>query len=55
MAGLLGAYDRLLQRSPLLVKTVTSAVLFGAGDVLSQKLEGKEVRSFSLQMQASAI
>lgn len=44
MAGLLAAYDRALQRSPLLVKTLTSAALFGAGDVLSQKLEGKEVR-----------
>lgn len=42
MASLLAAYDRALQRSPLLVKTLTSATLFGAGDLLSQKLEAKE-------------
>lgn len=30
------------QRRPILVKTATSAVLFGLGDVMSQKLEGKK-------------
>jgi hypothetical protein len=41
MAGLMRAYDRALNSSPLLTKTVTSFVLFGVGDVMSQKLEGK--------------
>ena len=36
-----GAYIRLLETRPLLTKVVTSTVLFGAGDALSQSLEGK--------------
>jgi hypothetical protein len=36
----LAAYDRVLQRRPILVKTLTSAALFGLGDLMSQKLEG---------------
>ena len=35
------AYTRALERHPLLTKVVTSTVLFGAGDLMSQKLEGK--------------
>ena len=35
------AYTRALERAPLLTKVVTSTVLFGAGDFMSQKLEGK--------------
>jgi protein Mpv17 len=35
----LRAYDQLLAKRPVLIKSVTSAVLFGAGDVLSQKLD----------------
>ncbi len=31
-----------MQRRPLLVKTVTSAALFGLGDFMSQKLEKKQ-------------
>ena len=35
------AYTRALERAPLLTKVVTSTVLFGAGDFMSQKLEGR--------------
>jgi hypothetical protein len=35
------AYTRALERAPLLTKVLTSTVLFGAGDFMSQKLEGK--------------
>ena len=35
------AYTRALERHPLLTKVITSTVLFGAGDLFSQKLEGK--------------
>jgi hypothetical protein len=35
------AYTRALEKHPLLTKVVTSTVLFGAGDLMSQKLEGK--------------
>lgn len=45
MAQLLAAYDRVLQRRPIVVKTLTSAALFGLGDAMSQKLEGKDVRA----------
>lgn len=45
----LALYDRALQRRPLLTKTLTSAALFGLGDALSQKLEGKEVRIYLAQ------
>ncbi len=31
------------QKSPIVVKTLTSAALFGLGDFMSQKLEGKEL------------
>ncbi len=31
-----------MQRSPIIVKTLTSAALFGLGDLMSQKLEKKE-------------
>ena len=41
MASLFAAYSRALERAPLLTKVVTSTVLFGAGDFMSQKLEGK--------------
>jgi protein Mpv17 len=34
------AYDRALTRRPLVVKTLTSAAMFGLGDFMSQKLEG---------------
>jgi hypothetical protein len=44
----LAAYDRVLQRRPILVKTLTSATLFGLGDLMSQKLEGA-VRPRSLE------
>ena len=36
------AYIRALETRPVLTKTLTSAVLFGAGDFMSQKLEGKD-------------
>jgi hypothetical protein len=36
------AYTRALERHPLLTKVATSTVLFGAGDFMSQKLEGKQ-------------
>ena len=36
----LRAYDALLQKSPILTKTLTSAALFGLGDAIAQKLEG---------------
>ena len=36
---LLRAYDRALTAAPILTKTITSAVLFGAGDCLSQEIE----------------
>ncbi len=35
------AYSRALERHPLATKMLTSSVLFGAGDFMSQKLEGK--------------
>ena len=35
------AYIRALNTRPILTKTVTSAVLFGAGDFMAQKIEGK--------------
>ncbi len=35
------AYDRALQSSPVITKTLTSVVLFAAGDVMAQKLEGR--------------
>jgi hypothetical protein len=31
------------QKNPITVKTLTSAVLFGLGDFMSQKMEGKEL------------
>lgn len=40
--NILRAYDAAINRNPILVKSLTSAVLFGAGDFLSQKLEGKK-------------
>ena len=46
----LAAYDRALQRSPLVVKTLTSAALFGLGDALSQKLEGKVIDSHDARL-----
>lgn len=39
MARLFAAYDRLLTSNPILTKTVTSVVLFTAGDVMAQRLE----------------
>lgn len=38
----LRAYDRALAKFPMTTKTVTSAVLFGAGDYMSQKLEARQ-------------
>lgn len=35
------AYIRALESKPILTKTLTSAVLFGAGDFLSQKMDDK--------------
>ena len=35
------AYSQLLLTHPILTKTATSTVLFGAGDVISQKLDPK--------------
>jgi protein Mpv17 len=38
--NILLAYDRALSRSPILVKTLTSAALFGLGDVMAQTIAG---------------
>lgn len=41
MASVFAAYTRALERHPLTTKVLTSTVLFGVGDFMSQKLEGK--------------
>lgn len=38
----LRAYDRALATRPIVTKTLTSAVLFGAGDYMSQQLEARQ-------------
>jgi hypothetical protein len=52
--NVLAAYDRALTRQPMLVKTLTSAALFGLGDVMSQKLEGKAGFDWSRLARATA-
>lgn len=42
MASLFRAYDKALNKAPLLTKCLTSLVLFGAGDLMAQKLEADE-------------
>ncbi|KAL4108590.1 hypothetical protein PRIC1_000304 [Phytophthora ramorum] len=42
MRGFRLTYDRWLQDSPLLTKGVTSAVLFGIGDRIAQRIENSE-------------
>lgn len=40
--NVLRAYDAALTKYPILTKCVTSFILFGLGDVMSQKFEGVE-------------
>uniref|UniRef100_A0AAV1TCC5 Uncharacterized protein n=1 Tax=Peronospora matthiolae TaxID=2874970 RepID=A0AAV1TCC5_9STRA len=42
MRGFRLQYDRWLQHSPLITKAITSAVLFGVGDRLAQRIEPSE-------------
>ena len=42
------AYSRALEKHPLFTKVVTSTVLFGAGDLMSQTLEGKSLTSLDV-------
>jgi len=42
MSRLFAAYDRALNRSPILTKTLTSVTLFMLGDVAAQKIEGRD-------------
>ncbi|KAI0810770.1 hypothetical protein BC629DRAFT_1589528 [Irpex lacteus] len=41
MASVLRAYNAVLQRRPMAAQSATSAVLFGASDVVAQQLVGK--------------
>ena len=40
------AYAAALERHPLATKVITSTVLFGAGDLMSQTLEGKSAATY---------
>ncbi|KAF8069472.1 mpv17 [Scenedesmus sp. PABB004] len=49
-----GAYERQLEKHPILTQASTSAVLWGAGDLIAQRLEHIEARGAAQKARAAA-